>query len=130
MFMKKILIISFLVTIAISYSGISQSVAINNDGSTADASAVLDLKSSSKGLLAPRMTEAQRNLISTPATGLMIYQTDNTPGYYFYTGSVWLQLATGSATNFWTEEGINIYNNNTGRVGIGTTGYEGKREPH
>jgi hypothetical protein len=45
---------------------------------TPDASAVLDIQSSSnnKGILIPRMTQAQRNAIGSPATGLMIFQTD------------------------------------------------------
>lgn len=60
-------------------------------GSTGpNASALLDLTSTSKGLLAPRMTQAQRNLIGTPATGLLLYQTDNTPGYYTYNGAAWV----------------------------------------
>jgi hypothetical protein len=98
----------------------AQSVAINTDGSTANASAILDIKSTTKGLLAPRMTQAQRDIINSPASGLMIYQTDNTPGYYFYNGSAWTQVATGSATNFWSLNGNNIFNSNTGSVGIGT----------
>jgi trimeric autotransporter adhesin len=47
-------------------------------------SAVLDLSSTSRGLLAPRMTEAQRNAIVSPATGLMIYQTDGVAGLYYF----------------------------------------------
>ena len=58
---------------------------------TPDASAVLDIQSSSndKGVLIPRMTQAQRNAISSPATGLMIFQTDGNVGFYFYDGSSW-----------------------------------------
>ena len=64
-------------------------VGINTDNSMPDASAMLDVKSTDKGVLIPRMTLAQRDLITTPATGLMIYQTDNTPGFYYYNGSIW-----------------------------------------
>ena len=120
--MKKIFIV-FLITAFCQLCDINlfaQSVSINTDGSTADASAMLDIKSTNKGLLTPRMTQTLRNLIASPATGLMIYQTDNTPGYYFYNGSAWIQLATGSTTNFWTLSGNNISNNNAGNVGIGT----------
>tara|TARA_X000000950_G_scaffold288501_1_gene405595 strand:- start:250 stop:552 length:303 start_codon:yes stop_codon:yes gene_type:complete len=55
------------------------------------ASAVLDIQSSSndKGILIPRMTQAQRNAISSPATGLMIFQIDGNSGFYFYDGSSW-----------------------------------------
>jgi hypothetical protein len=54
-----------------------------------DASAALDITSTTKGLLMPRMTNAQRLAISTPATGLMIYQTDATVGFYYYNGASW-----------------------------------------
>ncbi|WP_222166732.1 hypothetical protein [Edaphocola aurantiacus] len=56
------------------------------------ASAKLDVSSTTQGLLTPRMTQAQRNAISSPATGLLIYQTDNTPGFYFYNGA-WTALS-------------------------------------
>jgi hypothetical protein len=103
------------------YNNTAQSVAINNDGSIANASAILDLKSTTKGFLTPRMTQAQRDLINNPAMGLMIFQTDNTPGYYFYNGSAWTQMATaGSINNLWSVNGTNIYNNNIDYVGIGT----------
>lgn len=74
----------------------AQSVAINGSGSTADASAMLDVSSTSKGMLIPRMTNAQRNAISTPATGLMIYQTDGTVGFYYYDGSSWTIIGGGA----------------------------------
>jgi hypothetical protein len=97
-----------------------QSVAVNTDGTIAHSSAILDITSTSKGLLTPRMTQAQRDLINNPAMGLMIFQTDNTPGYYFYNGSAWTQMATGSISNLWSVNGTNIYNNNIDFVGIGT----------
>ncbi len=64
-------------------------VGINTDGSQPDNSAMLDVKSNNKGILIPRMTQAQRDAISNSADGLMIYQTDNTPGFYYYNGSNW-----------------------------------------
>jgi hypothetical protein len=54
--------------------------------------AILDVQSTTKGFLPPRMTTAQRNAIASPAEGLMIYQTDNTKGWYGYNGSAWVQL--------------------------------------
>jgi hypothetical protein len=62
-------------------------VAITSDGSQPDPSAMLDIKSTSRGLLLPRMTQAQRNAISLPATGIIIYQVDNSPGHYTNTGT-------------------------------------------
>ena len=64
---------------------------------TPDASALLEIKSTTKGMLVPRMTLVQRNAIISPATGLIIYQTDNTAGFYYYSGSAWTKIATGAA---------------------------------
>ena len=61
---------------------------------TPSPSAQLDVASTERGFLPPRMTSAQRDLIATPATGLLIFQTDNTPGYYFYNGTAWVSLGT------------------------------------
>ena len=88
---------------------------------TLNPSAILDIKSTSRGLLIPRMSLAQRNLIATPAISLMIYQTDNTPGYYFYNGTGWVQITSGGSTNSWSLNTTNIFNNNTGNVGVGVS---------
>lgn len=71
----------------------AQSFAINTDGSTANTSALLDVKSSAKGILIPRMSKTEKNSIITPATGLLIFQ--NAPdsiGFYYYNGSSWLWI--------------------------------------
>jgi hypothetical protein len=52
-------------------------------------SAALDVSSTTGGLLVPSMTQAQRDAISSPATGLLVFQTDGTSGFYYYTGSQW-----------------------------------------
>jgi hypothetical protein len=86
---KKIFIIIILLWIN-PVPGKSQSLAVNTDGSSANASAILDVKSTAKGLLIPRMSRAQRNAISTPATGLLIFQdTPDSIGFYYYNGSGW-----------------------------------------
>jgi len=60
----------------------------------------LEVNSTTKGLLPPRMTETQRDGISSPATGLLIFQTDGIPGYYYYTGTDWIGLVgNGSGGN-------------------------------
>ena len=64
-----------------------QGVAINSDGTAPNASAMLDTKSTTKGILIPRMTAAQRAAISSPAAGLLVYQTDLPGGFYYYAGS-------------------------------------------
>lgn len=62
--------------------------------STAAASSVLDIRSTTKGLLTPRMTTAQRTAISSPATGLIVYDTD-TLTVWQYNGSNWVEVGSG-----------------------------------
>jgi hypothetical protein len=62
-----------------------------------NASSLLEVKSTAKGILIPRMTQTQRNAIKSPATGLLIYQTDKTPGFYYYNGTAWAAVAAKSA---------------------------------
>lgn len=71
----------------------AQSVAISDDASTPHSSAILDVKSTSKGMLIPRMTQAQREAVANPIKGLLVFQSDNIEGFYFYTGpDGWTQL--------------------------------------
>lgn len=67
-----------------------------------DATAILDITSTAKGILAPRMTTAQRTAITTPAQGLLVYDTDLKSFYYFSSPSGWLPLLNSSVgrTNF------------------------------
>lgn len=71
-----------------------EKVAIGTD--SPDASAALQIDASDAGFLPPRLTEEQRQLIANPATGLLVFQTDGTPGYYWYTGTEWTILASGN----------------------------------
>ena len=66
--------------------------AVSIGASGADASAVLDVVSTTKGFLFPRMTETQRTAIGTPATGLMVYQTDGDEGVYINKSFGWVQV--------------------------------------
>jgi hypothetical protein len=70
----------------------------NNLGSGNPASAVLEARSTTKGFLPPRMTNAQRTAISSPAVGLIVYCTDATEGLYQYTSAGWANL-NGVVTN-------------------------------
>ncbi|MBK9933909.1 MAG: hypothetical protein IPP05_07120 [Cytophagaceae bacterium] len=65
--------------------------------STPDQSAVLDIQSANKGLLIPRLTVDQRNNIASPANGLMIYQTNEKSGFYFYDGNAWKPMTGDEA---------------------------------
>lgn len=67
-------------------------------GTTApNASSILEIKSISKGLLIPRMSKTQRDAIASPASGLLIYQTTNNPGFYYYNGSAWAAVSSAGA---------------------------------
>ena len=82
-----------ILTFFFAVGGFAQSVAVNTDGSTGDASALLDVKSSIKGALFPRMTKTQKNNITSPATGLLVFQTGpDSAGFHYYNGSAWLWL--------------------------------------
>jgi hypothetical protein len=60
---------------------------------TPDSSSLLEIRSTSKGVLIPRMTLAQRTAIASPATGLLIFQTNGTPGFYYYNGTAWAAVS-------------------------------------
>ncbi|NTW31104.1 MAG: DUF2341 domain-containing protein [Bacteroidetes bacterium] len=66
-------------------------VAINSSGAAANNSAMLDVSASSQGILIPRMTTVQRDLITSPATGLFIYNSDCN-NFNYYNGSAWIPL--------------------------------------
>ena len=84
--MKKILFsIILMIIMSITYAQVS----INTDGSSPDASAILDVKSTSQGVLYPRMTNTQRDAIS-PVDGLTIFNTTTGCINYYY--SVWYEL--------------------------------------
>ncbi len=61
--------------------------------SAPDGSAQLDITSTTKGLLLPRMTVSQKAAIGSPATGLLVFQTDGTSGFYYFSGSAWINLS-------------------------------------
>lgn len=109
----------------------AQNMSINDNGNPPDNSAMLDITSNSKGLLIPRMTQALRNAIGSPATGLMIYQTNNTPGYYYYNGSSWVQsIGTTGPTGPTGNDGTNGATGATGPTGNdGTNGANGATGP-
>jgi hypothetical protein len=69
--------------------------------STPAATAALDVSSTTKGVLIPRMTAAQKSAISSPSNGLLIFQTDAPAGFYYYNGSAWISISNpGTTTRF------------------------------
>ncbi len=91
-----------------------------------DVSAALDVSSTTKGFLPPRMTTAERAAIAAPAEGLLVYQTDAPAGLYYYSGGAWTILSSGA--NNWAYNGANISNTNSGNVGIGASNPTSKLE--
>jgi len=99
---KRTLSILFLTQMAFITKICAQNVSINSTGNSADTSAILDVSSTNKGFLAPRMTTAQQNAIVLPATGLLIFNS-STNLFMVNTGSsitpVWTPLVSGSTTH-------------------------------
>jgi hypothetical protein len=75
----KTAILSFIFLLVTTVAGFSQNVGINADGSAPDNSAMLDVKSTDKGFLPPRMTSTQMNAIANPPAGLIVFCTSCGP---------------------------------------------------
>lgn len=80
--------------------------------STPNASAQLDVSSTTKGFLPPRMTQAQRQGINSPTAGLMVYQTDGTAGLWYYTGNAWIYIINSTSAT------LPVANGGTGETTI------------
>jgi hypothetical protein len=98
-----------------------------------NTSSVLELMSNDKGLLVPRMTDSERQAINPALAstftnpeestkGLLVYQTDNAEGFYYFDGTIWQLIGDpANKDNDWTIVGDDIYNANSGNVGVGVT---------
>ncbi len=82
-------------------------VAVNTDGSAADASAMLDVRSDTAGILIPRMTAIQRDAINNPANGLLVYVTDDST-FYYCTNNTWFPLGSTTANTFRTPDPVDL----------------------
>lgn len=131
--MKTFLLLSL--TVLLSQFSKAQSLAINTDGSTAQSSAMLDIKSTTKGLLIPRLTKAEKNAIASPVAGLLIYQTaPDSTGFYYYQNSRWNWITDHgkSDSSYWGLHGnINMNpptSNNAGLIDFINDTYMGTTE--
>ncbi len=95
--------ILFFLTI-VSFNATAQ-VAVNSSGENPDGSAMLDIKSTSKGMLIPRMNSTNRTAISSPANGLIVYDTD-TKSFWYYDSTGWKEIY-GSNNNTVLSDGDN-----------------------
>jgi len=133
--MKKTLLLAFMMYVGMLYS----QVGINKNANNPDPSAMLDIQSTDSGLLIPRMTGAERDGIVNPATGLLVYVTDD-HNFYSFNGNIWV-LASGDnlgnhkagqnlemqgnwISNDGDDEGIFV--TDMGEIGIGTNNPDGR----
>jgi len=102
MIMKKFILL-LLALILLSQSINAQNIGISDVAITPDASSMLEVRSTNKGLLIPRVEltgTTSASPITSPATSLLVYNTATagtapnnvTPGYYYWTGSKWMRL--------------------------------------
>ncbi len=120
--MKKIVTLALVFGCGVAMAQKSDNVGIGTK--QPDPSALLDLNSTTKGLLLPRMSEAQRDAIEKPAVGLMVFQTDKSIGVYTFDGTTW-QSSTARVSSAATLGNWNLQGNSVdGTDFIGTTNAE------
>jgi len=112
--MKRVSIIIVLLIMLSLGTVYSQGVGINEDGSTPDNSAMLDVQSTDKGMLIPRVAltgTSDVTTIASPAVSLMVYNTatvsDVTPGFYYWNGTAWTTMGGGATTSPTYTVGLN-----------------------
>ncbi len=147
---KNLSIFSFIITLGISSTLVAQNIGINGTGAAPDAGAMLDISSTNKGLLIPRVSIANlatiAPIVGSSTVSMLVYNTNTTTGtgYHYWDGTTWVRFFTGDAWELTGNAGTNIATNflgttdnnslafrtnniermrilNTGNVGIGTT---------
>lgn len=108
-------IFSFILIFFVAFYSYSQ---IGIGTTTPNGSAMLDVTSTTAGVLIPRMTQAQKNTIATPATGLLIYQTDGITGFWYFNGTLWINLSSSSDWNLIGNTGTNPLTNFIGTTDL------------
>ncbi len=117
------LVIAAALAVTLQQTAVSQSLSINTTGAVADPSAILDVTSTAKGLLIPRMDKAQKNAIATPANGLMVYQTGpDSIGFHYYDlpNTRWVFINTNGFATDTTAWKLNANNNVTDTSYLGS----------
>ncbi len=129
-----------LLLLATFFSAQAQTGGVGIGTTAPNAAAALDIVSTTKGLLLPRLTLAQRTTLTAsttapPVPGLVIYQSDNTPGLYAYDGTTWVRLGADNLGSHTATQNLDLGTNqlvgnsgtvgltvsSSGNVGIGTT---------
>lgn len=95
--MKKYLLLLLITAISFAQAPTKNASGFYAGSSTMNASAILQLDSTSKGMLIPRVTTTQKNAITSPATGLLVYDT-TLGAFNYWAGSAWVSLSVGVQT--------------------------------
>ena len=115
--MKKLCVLFLILTFLLSSMAEGQSVGVNDDGSAPHTSAMLDVKSATKGMLIPRVALTSTNVagpVVSPLTSLLVYNTASagsggtavTPGFYYWNGAAWEKISSSSTNlNAWSLTG-------------------------
>jgi len=111
--MKKIIY-----TAAILALGFSASAQVGIGTTSPSNSSMLDISSTTKGFLLPRMTSAQRDAVASPATGLQVFDT-TTNTFWFYNGTAWINGGVASAQDLRL---VGTNNHVTADAGVGSNG--------
>ena len=107
--------------LSLSFAAMAQSVGVGT--TTPAASAAFDVTSTTGGMLLPRMTTTQRAAIPNPVQGLFVFQTDGTPGLYYYIGNSWVNVVNGLIPDAYGNAGANPTIRVSTLAGSGTAGY-------
>lgn len=117
MVMKKLAFILMIVT----FAWVSANAQVGIGTTTPDPSSQLDVTSTSRGLLVPRMDSSQRTGITDPAIGLLVYQTNGLkPGFYYYSGTSdgWKAICQNHFIGEYFGGGVVFYVDHSGQHGL------------
>lgn len=112
---NALILIAVSLTFVFSVNAFSQGISISQTNAPPDPSAMLDVESTTKGFLPPRLTSAQRIAMLAPASGLLVFDTDFN-ALFVNTGEGWMRVDYGDK---WQKDEDNNLTYNLGKVGIG-----------